>query len=128
MRTPHIEVTPKVELAIFKTLTRVGVPTHLSGYEYLKVGIGLLLENPFLINQVTKRLYPGIAELTDSRPSRVERCIRHAVESTFTRNYIDHIKEVFGATPGMGKGKLTNSEFMSQVAEMVRLEVGVYGL
>lgn len=128
MRTPKVEITPRVELTIINTMMNVGVPTHLSGYEYIKVGVKLLLENPRLINRVTKGLYPGIAELTESNPSRVERCIRNAVESVFSRNDPDHIREVFGATPGMGRGKLTNSEFLSQVAEIVRLEVGVYGM
>ena len=38
-----------------------------------------------VINQITKQLYPAIAERYGTTPSRVERAIRHAIEVAWAR-------------------------------------------
>lgn len=127
MKTPTLKVTPVVTVSIINTLRSVGVPANILGYEYLKQGISLILEDPSLINQITSGLYPRIAKASGSVSSRVERAIRHAVEVSFMNSSPDDIQKNFGNTVRAYKGKLSNSEFMSALAEMVRLEVGAYG-
>lgn len=127
MKTPTLKVTPVVTVSIINTLRSVGVPASILGYEYLKYGVSIILEDPTIINRMTSDLYPTIAKGYETTPSRVERAIRHAVEVSFMNSDPDEIQKNFGNTVRAYKGKLSNSEYMSAIAEMVRLEVGAYG-
>ena len=60
-------------------LKRCGVPAHILGYEYVGYAVELVLADHKIIHQVTKRLYPSIAEHFDTTPSRVERAGRRVV-------------------------------------------------
>ena len=126
MKTPTIEVTINTEVTIIRNLTNLGVPANLKGYEYLKSGLSKVLENPIIIQGMTKELDPAIAKEYGTTPSRVERAIRHAVEVMFDRVDPELLKEYFGNTISLKKDKPTNSEFLAQVAEYIRIELGVY--
>ena len=127
MRAQTIKVDEKVMAIIIKQLQRVGVTANLKGYEYLKSGISILLEDPSTINRITKVLYPSIAKEHGATVSGVERGIRHAIECVFSRNPGDDMEELLGGCVNSYTGKTTNSEFLSIMAENVRLEVGAYG-
>lgn len=126
MKTPTIEVTTNTEVTIIRNLTNLGVPAHLKGYEYLKFGLSKVLENPAIIQGVTRELYPVIAKEYGTTIYRVERAIRHAVEVMFDRVDPELLKEYFGNTISLKKDKPTNSEFLAQVAEYIRIELGAY--
>ena len=78
-----------------------------------------------VINQITKSLYPQIANKFSTTPSRVERAIRHAIEVAWGRGRLDTLQNVFGYTVNLGKGKPTNSEFIAMIADKMRLEMKV---
>ena len=67
-------------------------------------------------------LYPTIAKLHQTTPSRVARAIRHAIEVAWNRGKMDTIDALFGYTINTGKGKPTNSEFVALIADKIRLE------
>lgn len=71
---------------------------------------------------MTKVLYPTIAKMYESTPSRVERAIRHAIEVAWNRGNTDTLNNLFGYTISNGKGKPTNSEFIALIADKIRLE------
>ena len=100
----------------------IGIPPHIKGYAYLREGIRLTVENPFIINSVTKELYPRIAYAFDTSASKVERAIRHAIEVAWNRGRIDAINAVFGTRIYLGVEKPTNSEFIALVADKLILE------
>ena len=126
MKTPTIEMAINTEVTIIRNLANLGVPANLKGYEYLKFGLSKVLENPTIIQGMTKELYPTIAKEYDTTSSRVERAIRHAVEVMFDRVDPELLKEYFGNTISLKKDKPTNSEFLAQVAEYIRIELGAY--
>lgn len=126
MATPKIEVTPENKKLIINVLNKFGVPASLAGYEYLKTGIEILLQEPCLIHRITKGLYPKIAEEYNTKGTCIERSIRHAVEVVFDRNSPEYLEDYFGGCLSLDNGKLTNSEFMDIVAEKVRMEAGAY--
>ena len=74
------------------------------------------------MDSVTKVLYPTIAKMYQSTPSRVERAIRHAIEVAWNRGNTDTLNSLFGYTISNGKGKPTNSEFIALIADKIRLE------
>jgi len=111
-----------VEKEVTDIIQELGVPAHIKGYTYLREAIMMVIENPDVLNSVTKILYPKIAENHETTPSRVERAIRHAIEVAWNRNDIETIKNLFGYTINTEKGKPTNSEFIAIVADKLRLK------
>ena len=100
----------------------IGIPPHIKGYGYLREGIKTTVEKPYIINNVTKELYPSIAQKFDTSPSKVERAIRHAIEVAWNRGRVDAINAIFGTRVYLGTEKPTNSEFIALIADKLILE------
>lgn len=100
----------------------IGIPPHIKGYAYLREGIKMAVEDPGIINNVTKQLYPKIADKFETTASKVERAIRHSIEVAWNRQRIDAINAVFGVRVYIGADKPTNSEFIALVADKLILE------
>lgn len=100
----------------------VGIPAHIKGYQFLREAIKMTIETPEIINSITKRLYPGIAEHYQTSPSKVERAIRHAIEVAWNRGKIENINNVFGIKIYSPNDKPTNGEFIALVADKLLLE------
>lgn len=128
MKTPKVEVTNELNLTIIHKLREFGVPAHLLGYEYSKTAIAMIMGDPEILkNGVTKVLYPQIAKEHGTTASRVERAIRHTIETVISRHYTDELADLFGGCLNPHTGKITNSEFLATIAERIREEIGVYG-
>jgi len=76
-----------------------------------------------IINSITKKLYPSIAEKFDTSASKVERAIRHAIEVAWNRGKIENINNIFGLTVYSNNEKPTNGEFIALVADKMLLDV-----
>ncbi|MCQ4635833.1 sporulation transcription factor Spo0A [Anaerovorax odorimutans] len=111
-----------LEVDITNIIHEVGVPAHIKGYQYLRDAITMVVKDMDLLGAVTKELYPAIAQLNNTTPSRVERAIRHAIEVAWNRGKIETINSLFGYTVHNDKGKPTNSEFIAIIADKLRLE------
>lgn len=108
---------------ITKLLHTLGMPTHVLGYEYSREAILIALGNKGILRSITKELYPAVAQAFNTTPTRVERAIRHAVELAWDRGDLDTLQKFFGFTVSSKKGKPTNSEFLSALADHLRLEL-----
>lgn len=73
-------------------------------------------------SSVTKEIYPAIAKQFGTTASRVERNIRHAIESAWDRGDLHTIESVFGGSISQDKGKPTNSEFIARMAVYFDIE------
>ncbi len=85
LKSQYIQVSKKdekenLEALVTNVIHEVGVPAHIKGYQFLREAIIMVVNNINVINQITKELYPEIAEKFSTTPSRVERAIRHAIE------------------------------------------------
>lgn len=112
-----------LELTITNILHEIGVPAHIKGYHYLRESIILSVNNPEIINSITKQLYPTVAKKFATTSSRVERAIRHAIEVAWDRGDIDVLNSYFGYTIHNERGKPTNSEFIAMIADKLRLNL-----
>ncbi|MBQ5347073.1 MAG: sporulation transcription factor Spo0A [Ruminococcus sp.] len=112
-----------LEIQVTNILHEIGVPAHIKGYNYLRDSIIMSIENPEIINAVTKKLYPGVAKKYETTSSRVERAIRHAIEVAWDRGDVDVLNSYFGYTIHNGRGKPTNSEFIAMIADKLRLQI-----
>lgn len=113
------------EQKIREILLEVGVPAAIRGYRYAATAIGLLLEEPELAEAITKELYPRVAMIHNSTYSRVERAIRHGIEVAWERGDMDVHYRFFRNSVSGEKGKPTNSEFLTRIADLVRDRMGM---
>lgn len=130
IKAPYIEIEPSskkdgknLEALVTNVIHEVGVPAHIKGYQYLREAIMMAINNNDIINQITKQLYPEIAQKFKTTPSRVERAIRHAIEVAWGRGQTETVENIFGYTVSAAKGKPTNSEFIAMIADKLRLEL-----
>lgn len=100
----------------------LGIPAHIKGYQFLRTAIIKAVNDPEIINYVTKSLYPGVAKAHGTTPSRVERAIRHAIEVAWDRGDVDTLNSYFGYTISRQRGKPTNSEFIAMIADNLRIK------
>lgn len=112
----------KDEAMVVELLKDIGVPAHIKGYRYLKEAILMVVNEPELINSVTKELYPNIATEFKTMATRVERAIRHAIEVAWDRGDVETLDFYFGSTINSLRGKPTNSEFIAMLSERIVLE------
>ncbi len=111
-----------LNIVITEILHQIGIPAHVNGYKYVREAIRLTVENPEMLNSVTKILYPTVAKTFKSTSSRVERAIRHGIELAWDRGDVDVLNSYFGYTIQSQRGKPTNSEFVAMIADRIRLK------
>lgn len=100
----------------------VGIPAHIKGYQFLREAIKMAIDNPEIINSITKQLYPSIAVHFETSASKVERAIRHAIEVAWNRGKIENINNLFGIKVYNSNEKPTNGEFIALVADKMLIE------
>lgn len=96
-------------------LDELGMPTNLKGFIYIREACYVVFLHSDMIQRITTVLYPVIANKFHTTASRVERAIRNAIEVTWSRGNFMAISKLFN-----GKGKPTNSEFISKIADQLR--------
>ena len=112
-----------LEMRVTDVIHQVGVPAHIKGYQYLREAIMMAVKDMEAVGAITKILYPAIAKHFKTTSSRVERAIRHAIEVAWDRGDLETLQAYFGYTVSGLKGKPTNSEFISMIADRLRLEL-----
>lgn len=115
----------QLELEITEVLRRIGMPAHIKGYQYIRTGIMMAVQDITILNYITKLLYPSIAKQYNTTPSSVERAIRHAIEVAWNRGDMAALQEVFGFSISPERGKPTNSEFIAQLADQYRVDYNI---
>lgn len=115
--------TKSLERRIYKFLLRIGIPSNIKVYNYIKTAIILAYYDPSILDSITKVLYPEIAREYNTTPSRAERAIRHAIEVACTRGNVEVLSEVFEYSISASKGKPTNSEFIAQVVNAMQMDL-----
>ena len=111
-----------MENDVTEIIREIGIPAHIKGYQYIREGIMMAVNDMNMLNYITKLLYPSIAKKYKTTSSSVERAIRHAIEVAWGRGKIEVIEDMFGYTVSAGKGKPTNSEFIALIADKLRIE------
>ncbi len=101
----------------------MGVPAHLKGYHYLRTAILMAGKDMEVVGSVTKLLYPEIAKRFKTTEQKVERAIRNAIEVSWVRGNADTFEDLFGYSFLTGNTRPTNSEYIAQIADRIRLEM-----
>ncbi len=111
------------EEAATMVLRDFGIPAHTKGYRYLREAVVLVAQKPMLVEGITKCLYPSIASHNSTTAERVERVIRHAIESGCTKGDTQALYHYFPHSISKDKEKPTNAEFIAVLGDIVKRRV-----
>lgn len=114
---PFDEIQDQLEGQIETVLRRLGISGKLIGHKYLTTAIAQTTLNPSRIPYITKDLYPDLAKLYGSKPSRVERGIRTAISSFWKKGNKELFESMVGFLPSQ---RPTNTEFIDLLAHYFR--------
>ena len=113
----------ELELEVSKLFHEMGIPAHFRGYAYLRDAVIMSVRESELLGNITKNLYPRIAEKYRSTASGVESAIRHTIEIGWQRGNPEFMEKFFGYTAESGRGRFpTTASFIAKVADRLRLE------
>ena len=102
-------------------LNRLGMRSSLKGYDYLAWATALAYENEARLEAVGDEIYEPIAREFDTTAQNVERLIRQAVERTMDGERAKGVYSFFGNTIDPTRGKPTNAQCISALAERLRI-------
>jgi two-component system response regulator (stage 0 sporulation protein A) len=108
---------------VTKHIKAIGITANIRGYHYLREAILLVHDNFELMSQLTTGLYVSVAEKYNSTPQRVERAMRHAIETAWNKGNVEVLEDFFGYTIMDTKGKPTNGEFIAMLADRLNTEL-----
>lgn len=102
-----------------RLLVKLGMPSHLKGYHYLKTAFKICMKEDHGVESVTKILYPEIAKKHATSPEKVEHAIRHAIESAWKRGDEKMQRTLFGYGQNEGR-RPTNSAFIAGITDYLQ--------
>lgn len=100
-------------------LSRMGISASIKGYHFIRKAVMMAVEDEEVLVGITKGLYPDIAKMYKTTASKVERAIRHAIESAWKKNGPQVYFEVAGYLPSE---KPTNGQLIAALSEYFRLQ------
>lgn len=118
LQTP-IFAQPKPRTQISGALLQLGIPTKLRGYGYLREAILLMADDPK--QSITKELYPAVATLFNASAIQIERSIRSAVHTAWTRRDEQVWRMYFPVSENGLVARPTNAAFISRLADLLLL-------
>lgn len=98
-------------------LIEIGMQENLKGFAYLSRAVALVSVDHGILKRATSSLYPRIAAEYGVTDHSVERAIRHAIETTWTRGRMEVLHRIFGNSIDPQRGKPTNTECIAMFAE-----------
>ena len=98
-------------------LVRLGAPTSQQGFRFLRTGILLMMADPG--QQLTKSLYPAIAEVYGTSPGNVEKGLRTTVTTAWLKRRDNVWRAFFPTAPGGQIPKPTAGQFLRRLTDEV---------
>ena len=103
---------------IEEILTDMGMRDKLIGRRYTEEAIALKLEKWDI--RIWKGIYMTVAEKFGTTPNRVERGIRHAIDTMYDQVEPEILHKYFGNSVGALSGRPTNAELIARLAAIIR--------
>lgn len=99
-------------------LSQMHMSASIQGYYFLRQAILMALEDENAVVGITKRMYPELARKYHTTSNRVERAIRHAIESAWKKG----ANEIYGRMFEMECcSRPTNGQFIASIGEYFRM-------
>ncbi len=101
---------------IQEVLLTIGVPANLAGFKYITYALQLILANPETSTiKIVDGLYADVGRKYETKSSRVERCIRHAIIIAWQRGNMDYINTLFRNSVNPNRNNPTNTQFLMRL-------------
>lgn len=112
----------RVRQSISSLFLRIGIPAHLLGFRFAQEAVVMLVDDPMLMKNRTKVLYPAIAQKHQTSAFCVERAIRHVITLTWERGIAERYQKERGNNSRLHLplDRPTSGEFIALIAEYVR--------
>lgn len=108
----------RLEVEIYNFLMLLGIPSHISGYNYIQTAIIIALKDYNTIPYVTKILYPEIAKIHKVTPDCVERAIRYAILILWKSKGPEYLSKTFEC---LICTKPSNAQFLALIINKIKL-------
>ena len=109
-----------LEKTVRDILNKTGITSSLTGYKYLRHAIMLCYRNETMLNNITKMLYPSVAEHFSSSIRHTERCMSKAVETAWKNQGENDFYKRMGCNIKDETKKPTNKKFISVIVEYIK--------
>ena len=96
-------------------MNELGHAERQSGTGYIREAVSIYERGMAM----TKELYPALAKAAGSTPSRVERTMRHSIQSAWGRGSIDEQRRLFGYSVDPERGVPCVSEYVARLAREI---------
>lgn len=100
---------------LHEVLLSIGVPPNIHGYQFIVKSLELIMENEEYMHSVTKGLYIDVATHFHTKPTCVERAIRHAIMTTWLYGDQEQINDIFKYCIKPGRDVPSNSVFLARL-------------
>ena len=111
-----------IDCLIDEVFMALNLRRNLTGALYLKAAIELAVREPeVLIRGITKKLYPDLAKRFNTTSTKIERAIRHAIDTCYNNNKFVALNELFNLKIFEPNDKPSNGEFIALIADKVKL-------
>jgi len=123
INVPRTNTPLDAEVEVTNLMHSIGIPANISGHQYLREAILLVIQDRGMISGITKELYPNVAKKHKTTSTKVERAIRHALEVSWNRGRMDLFEKECGYNTKENRGKPTNGEFIAMAADLIRMKL-----
>lgn len=93
------------------------------GFDYLREAVKLCLIDEKMINSITDKLYPKLADKFKTSSEIIERNMRNAVDSAYKSGGLLNLNQFFSVLIYKQNYKMSNSEFISIIVEKIKLDL-----
>lgn len=114
---PSVFARPDHRTLVSNMLMRLGVPTKLKGYNYLREAILKMSQEPS--QSITKELYPSVASTCHATPVQIERSIRSAISISWSSRDDGIWRLYFGGNGSSQIPRPSNGAFISRLADLL---------
>lgn len=104
-----------------KLLDVIGIPEHC-GREYLLRATEIVWLDARLLNALSKRVYPAVAQEFGADAKHVARAMRHVIDAAWRGGEMEAQYKIFGDTIDAKRGSPTLSEMIARIADILRWE------
>ena len=101
-------------------LISLGIPANIKGYRYLNEAISIVIHSFDGINNITRILYPTIAQKFKTNSSSVERAMRYAIQVGCIRGCRERLNNRLGYKIYENVKTPTNTEFIALVSIVLK--------
>jgi two-component system response regulator (stage 0 sporulation protein A) len=115
-RRPKDRDALSLDERITEVLFSAGIPAHIKGYYFLREAVKAVVEDPDVINAITKELYPEVACRFNTSALRVERAICHAISVAWSKGRMKNICRADGGQPYLLQSRPANGKFIALIA------------